>query len=459
MSIRGKYQTVNLNNIVVYDKNPRIFEAESENEAIINIMYDNEDKIYNLADSILQNGLSPLDIIGVFKEGNKYIAQEGNRRITAIKIMKNPSLIKSEYPKHYAKFNKLTEDINLSFLDNVYVYIVDSKKDLDYWMENKHLGENQGRGMVRWSTEQIERHKQNTGKPTRTKDFLDNLIAKKIITSQEAFDDMNYTFWQRILGTIGRRELGISLKNQKYSIADEELLKSKIHLVIDELKGSKVKRIYRNDDIQVFFDEINSKIEKNEPTPKKGTKNPPPDKGPNTDNPTSTPPKSPPGKNPTSDEEEQKPKKKLKVPRNRTSNRDNLIPYYITFHCDYTKINNIIDELKKLKLNDSPYSIAITFRTFIELSLRYLSENHPTYNFQDKNLAATLKDASRIIFGGEHNTKNNKKINSSISTAIKKDNNIDILNGLVHDMIIQVNRIVLVDFYNTLEPLFKHIYK
>ena len=73
--------------------NPRINEASSQIDTLQRIIHDQDVKIGNLAESIVEDGLNPMDRFLVMRSesGNgKYTVLEGNRRTAAIKILKNP---------------------------------------------------------------------------------------------------------------------------------------------------------------------------------------------------------------------------------------------------------------------------------------------------------------------------------------------------------------------------------
>lgn len=73
---------------------------------------DQEDKLYSLVDDIVTNGLSPVDLIIVTpsEDNSKYTVLEGNRRITSLKLLNNPTLIDDKYASLRKKFQKLQKD-------------------------------------------------------------------------------------------------------------------------------------------------------------------------------------------------------------------------------------------------------------------------------------------------------------------------------------------------------------
>mgnify|MGYP000944436713 CR=1 FL=1 len=59
-----------------------------------------ENKLVNLAEDIINNGLNPSDIPIVTPSADDekaYVVLEGNRRVTAIKLIIQPDLVPSEF--------------------------------------------------------------------------------------------------------------------------------------------------------------------------------------------------------------------------------------------------------------------------------------------------------------------------------------------------------------------------
>jgi hypothetical protein len=76
--------------------NPRISKAADQHEAMQRIIDDQNTKLGNLAESIAEDGLNPMDRLLVMKseqKSGKYTVLEGNRRALALRILKNPNVL------------------------------------------------------------------------------------------------------------------------------------------------------------------------------------------------------------------------------------------------------------------------------------------------------------------------------------------------------------------------------
>ena len=80
-----------LSKLIINTNNDRFEPVENEIEAIDRMLEAQGDKIYQLAKHIVEFDLSPKPFY-VITYNNKYVVGDGNRRTTALKLMKNPKI-------------------------------------------------------------------------------------------------------------------------------------------------------------------------------------------------------------------------------------------------------------------------------------------------------------------------------------------------------------------------------
>lgn len=242
-----EYMKLKVSTILLDQKNPRFPSVTNQRSALHAMLNEQGDKIYNLACDIVQHGLDPSKRLIVFKEKSKYIDGDGNRRITALKILETPDLIKDH--KSYAKFKKLAKTIKNKRLDEVECVIFQSRSSIRHWLEINHSGELDGRGQIPWSSEQKQRFK-----GTKTIGLLakEKLLDEKLITKDE-FDSVNVTTLTRLLSSKpGQTALSIKKKNGNIAFRD---LKALLR-VYRSLIGKSVKEVYHKEDRKKFLSEV-----------------------------------------------------------------------------------------------------------------------------------------------------------------------------------------------------------
>jgi hypothetical protein len=136
--------------------NPRISEASSQIETLQRIIHDQDVKLGNLAESIVEDGLNPMDRFLVMRSENgngKYTVLEGNRRTAAIKILNNPAVLTGleMRPALQKKLEKLAQSFDPATIEPLPCYEVATRAEGNSWIEQRHTGEDEGRGIVRWS--------------------------------------------------------------------------------------------------------------------------------------------------------------------------------------------------------------------------------------------------------------------------------------------------------------------
>lgn len=146
---------IQVSEILLDQDNPRFPPVNNQREAIQAMVKDQGNKIFNLAFDIYQNGLNPSSKLILFKEGGKYIDGDGNRRLTALKLLDTPSLADSE-PRIKKKFDTLLKKSGVvpSAVDCV---IFETRDDAKHWISINHSGPQDGKGQIPWDAEQKER--------------------------------------------------------------------------------------------------------------------------------------------------------------------------------------------------------------------------------------------------------------------------------------------------------------
>ncbi|MNW42713.1 hypothetical protein D3C74_198930 [compost metagenome] len=161
--------------------NPRFPKpVNSEEEAILtffNLKKVGPKKIEAIIQDIIETGVVLEDFIVLHKD-NEYIVHDGNRRLTALKLLldDNAELIKDNYPRTYRYIEKVKHNINAKSLI-LYVKIYSDPEAMANHVIKIHSGEQSGAGQIPWdSNEKDTFDSQFFNKPLS----IGNLIYKKL---------------------------------------------------------------------------------------------------------------------------------------------------------------------------------------------------------------------------------------------------------------------------------------
>lgn len=193
-----KKQFIQIEDILVNPKNPRFEPVQNQQKAIEVMLENMKHKVKNLARDIADNGLNPTKHIYVLKSSRgKYVVLEGNRRLVAIKLINNPSIVKND--NNLRRYFQQLKDTIKNFPKKFNCIVFDNKEEANHWIELEHTGENKGVGQVPWDSEQKSRFKSN---PARYFIKVIDFMRLNNITLVPG----HATNIERLLGTSGVKE-------------------------------------------------------------------------------------------------------------------------------------------------------------------------------------------------------------------------------------------------------------
>ncbi len=174
---------LNVLDIYLDTENPR-HEPIYEQSDIIDYLLQGE-KVKNLARNIAQNGVNPLDSVGVVRdeEGN-YVVVEGNRRLCALLLLNDPD---KAPPGDVPFFKKLAENSS-KVPSSINCVLFDDSNEASVWMGIRHDGEQDGVGVRTWDAKQKTRHNGRVNKKdqnTLALSLIDYAVEKELLHSEK----------------------------------------------------------------------------------------------------------------------------------------------------------------------------------------------------------------------------------------------------------------------------------
>lgn len=415
-----KNDTIALADLIVNTENYRYDPLSSQKEAIDIMIEDQKDKLYNLAEHIITNGLNPNDKIQVVPSEHdrlKFIVLEGNRRVISLKIINNPNIIDHpEYLYLKKKFKKLHDENRSRLLNEIECIVYDDPSEADKWIKIKHTGQINGIGTVDWNPQQIQRFDEKVeGKSSIALQTI-NLLKQSDDVPDDVKKNINnipITNLDRLISDPNVRDfLGFEINNGilQSEIDQREVIKGLVQIAKDLLNPDfKVKKIYTKDDRK---DYIKNFPKENIPDLKNRSQKPW----------QFTDIKGLSGKKPSGQD-----KKSQKE-------RIHLIPKSCALNIKNPKVNSIYHELQKIDINKFTNAVAVTFRVFVELSFDcYIESNKPNGANIDTKLLGKVSAVAKHL---EDNGFADKHICKGIKNATNNKNDllgIDTWHAYVHN--------------------------
>jgi len=423
------YKRIPLSKLIINPDNDRFEPVNNEQEAIDIMLSELGPTIYELAKDILEKHLSKTPLYVIPNE-DKYIIKDGNRRVTAIKLMTHPNLIdKKKFPDYKRQFTQLNRKFKKNPIKFIYCVLYDNAEDADIWVKLQHTGMQNGRGVVSWNSEQIRRFDIKHGK----KDFMIQIYdyiknnANIDTDTKQLLSQVKMTNLERLLSDKNvKKNIGLILdKGIIKSCVPEEILAKTFTRIIKDFSASnfKVRDIYNNEDRTKYINSISSDLPEES------------DKDINKIWQIS---------NENYDEQDAdiKSNHEKKINKINSTERKRLIPSTCSINIINPRVNSIYNELKKLDVKKFPNSVAVLLRVFVELSCDCFLDGHPNLIAMKKESGVTVQcsgmDLNQKIdkINQYLNSKHliDKSICKGIKTLKKEDNlgSIDSLNNYVH---------------------------
>jgi hypothetical protein len=416
------------------------------------ILKEQKVKLINLAESIADKGFSPMDRCLVLRAptNGRFTVLEGNRRILAAKLLKNPSLVETlEMPENHKKrLQKAASTFDVKKIEPVDCFEVADRAEGVEWIRRRHTGEDEGRGIIPWSAVATARFK---GRDAALQ-ALDFVGQHADLTEEQAdllAGKFPLTTLDRLLSTPGvRKALGFELVDGKLKteLPAEEALKPLRRIVLDLAEKKKTVTDLKSKDQQIAYvgdfkgsDKANltKKTGKLEPIEKFSEK-----------------------------DFAAKPAPPAKKPKQRKSGpRTNVVPKNCKLNIGVAKIENIYYELRILQLSKHVHAIGVLLRVFLEMSVDdYLTKAGVPLTFAakgghtgDKKLTVKVEEAI------DHMAANgaNKKDFKGVLAGLRDDQHpfsIDTLHAYIHNRFFTPTESNLVTGWDNAQRFFETIW-
>jgi hypothetical protein len=368
-------------------QNPRLPEIQqSQHDAIKSMLRVQGDRVLFMAQHLVENGPSRTNLLIVVPsededEPDAFSVLDGNRRVTALKLLESPSLGEGILGSSgLTKIRKLSAQFDGDPITELRCVVYADREEADPWIELIHRGAAGGAGLVEWDGQVAARFDARKGHKSIALQVLDYVKEKSRLSegTRQLISDGKFpiTTLDRLIGTpYVRKKLGIDRENGQVETQypEEEVLKGLTRMVEDLGSGTWTVSRLKNQDQRIDY--INGFDKSDLPDGGKVL--------PQVYN-LGEEPKAPTGGNGTSGGTRR---------AGQTRNRSSLIPRDCKLNIAHHRLHKIYTELKKLNLDEFPNAGAVMFRVFVELSLdSYLTDKNvwPEQQISNSKLAQKL---------------------------------------------------------------------
>lgn len=423
--------------------NPRFNPVEYQSETITAMIEDQQDKLAVLARHIITHGLNPSALILVQPYNNQWLVREGNRRMTALKLVNEPSLIPSNNSKLKKDFQQLNLIVDHDLLQNIPCVILEDEKDINEWVRLKHTGQNDGAGTVSWDGQQTSRFRTFVeGKADMRLAFLDYLRILPTLPGdlKANLQNIKKTNFDRLMGDPDVRNfLGIEIIDGELRIIgtiNDFLMLVLYDLAYDNISVGKIYyKENRKDYLESLKQRITQKTSDNETSEYQSNSTPPDNKTSGTNNGfesdfTKSNSSSTNSSNATSSNGQAKKNPSYPI------NRKTLVPSIHKLSIGHPRILKIFNELKTITIDDYPNAVSVLFRTFIELSADYyLAKYKLSGNKLNTDSKLSYKINSIATYMEENNIMNNHQLRAirQMSSSETQNQSIKTFHSYVHN--------------------------
>ena len=183
--MRQEVGDIDIDSIRLSFSNPRYSNLGLETQEEIIDHLCRREQVFELAKSIRDEGLNPLDRFGLLKLRNKsgeklYEVHEGNRRICALQLLHDPQRAPIGLRK---KFRELAQGYET--ITRVAAVIFDDKLVMRHWMSRMHLGEQGGAGRRSWSAEAKANFDGDSNQNELAKQMFDRAVHIGAMTKEQ----------------------------------------------------------------------------------------------------------------------------------------------------------------------------------------------------------------------------------------------------------------------------------
>lgn len=256
MQIKNKYQPIKIESLQVNSDNDRHGELSNEVEAINWMLSNLSERMRKLAVDVAQGEVYDPPLVS--NDTGIYTVHDGNRRVSTLKLLNNPSLANDDEWRSF--FEKLKSENEGKIPKEVNCRVEDDQDVINEIVFRRHAGGASGIGQMDWDAEGKENHMRRTGRQAKPNLAFEwqVLLRKEGLLGEGnkiPLSNFNRLFSSEAL----RSRVGFSFKGQKIDFThDREIVIQAIMHIVDDLICKRVvlDHIWANKDKNRYLDKL-----------------------------------------------------------------------------------------------------------------------------------------------------------------------------------------------------------
>lgn len=392
-------------------RNPRLEEGlTSQVDAIRSMLRHLGRKIVVLAEDIVEHGINPTELMIAMadeQDETRFTVLEGNRRLTALKVLETPDLADGAIAK---RASEKLQDLSGRYLQNpvsvVQAWVVESREEAAHWMMLRHETGHEGAGVEQWGGIEKQRFASwRGGAPTAALQIMQVVLDHGGLddeTRKKVREVPTSTYMRVVQTPAAAAVLGVQYDRQSKKLKtfypEAEVAKGLSRLLVDlatEPEEYNSRTLNSAGQIKNYVQSF-----RGSQLPAKKTK-------------LKTIRElelAPGGLGAEAEGEKKKKGKRAKPPRN------NMIPSTAHLHIHNARLEQVERELRQLQLDRYANAVSVLFRVFVELSMdHHLTVEQLKTEPEIANMR--LRDKLRVV--GVHLVKR-KLLSAEQGEAVKK---------------------------------------
>ena len=262
-----EYLELSIDQLLLDLENPRLGSVLSQSEALANLVRLNPGHFRNLMASIRDDGLDPGDSLYVVRsdDGQDFVVLEGNRRLSAMKVLSNPDFLAGTDLSASEKRPLVREAFGFepSQVEPIRCVRFGDREEANDWIRRRHTGVKGGEGRITWKPLEIQRFSGDYA----TIDVIEFVVRnagyseEERAQAQSALGGGKSTNLTRLFESArGRAHLGITVqdegsRNTPFLGVDPEWALSVLKRIVDDILNDKVnsRNLNTASDIEKYF--------------------------------------------------------------------------------------------------------------------------------------------------------------------------------------------------------------